>query len=313
MEAARARLRGIRGIDQDDFYASPERFVVDKLPELVESPGVMEPTLGLPQTLIRALSNTLQVFKDDGLVALLGRLYDMLADLMVNLFLVTTFLARKPGEDSSRVLARRLRAFICLRLQRLTSFMPFQSVSIQRLTTKRSPIRKRSYILDAQVNTQRAGRLIGLRRSLLDLDIDVILFALLHQYRTGRFLAAKSVALVVSYFKGNFFPAGQQGKAYAPVFFVESEDNFIVVDTGRLEDGVSRLSLAELGRYSTDSTNGQIGRQAKLRAHVIITAFVEVILTAYLVLSTPVCHMVAGIRKRFHSCFDMERLIVGYV
>ncbi|KKK62049.1 hypothetical protein LCGC14_3008220, partial [marine sediment metagenome] len=287
MEASRARLRGIRRVDSYNFDASAEAFIADKLPELPEGPGVVESALGLPQAPVGALTDTLQVLKSNRLLVSVGRLYNMLANLMIDPCLVTTFLARKPVEDSTRVLAGRLRARICLRLKRLASFMFLQPVSIQRLTTKRGTIGERSNVLDTQVNTQRASWLVRIWNGLLDLDVEVVLLAFLDQYRTGRLLATQGVTLVVSYFKGNLLSAIQQGQTNGPVLLEEPEDHLVVVDTGRLEDGVAGLGLAELGRYSGNRTDGQVGRQTKERTHVVITTLVEVILSAYLMFTTP--------------------------
>ena len=198
MQARRTHLRRPRRVHQDNLYSSPSGFVLDKLPELVERPGVVQAALGRTKALVRAFTDTLQVFQRDGLALPLGRLHDMLADSMVHPRLVATFLARKPFEDTPRILAGRLRARICLRLEGTAHLVPLPSVGIQRLATKRGVIGERSDVSDTQVNAECPGRFIRFGQRFFDLDVEVVSLAFLRQRSRGGIVSRQGFSLEVA-------------------------------------------------------------------------------------------------------------------
>ena len=297
MQALRARLRGPGRIDRDHLDSGTGRFVLDVDAQLVERPGVVHTALGLADLPVRPVADVGQVFQSNGLLLLFGLLNDVLAHLMVYPRLVAAFLARKPFEDTARILARRRRTLICLRLKGTAHLVPFQPVSIQRLTTHRGPIGKRSNVLDTQVDAQRAGCLQRIGQRFLDLDVKEVTFLLFDQRGRGGILAGQCLELEVAHLQRDPHPAIQQGKADAPVLFMEAEDPRIVINTGRLKGAVPRLGLTQSRRNPSNDPDRQIGRQAKSFPDRPVTSLVQVVLTRDMLLAPPGGNPVAGVRK----------------
>ena len=297
MQALRAHLRSPSGIDGNYFNPSTGRFVLDKLSKLVERPGVVQSTLGFAKTPIRPFADTCQIFQSDSLLLLFGLFDNVLACLMVDPRLVAAFFAGKPFEDAARIFARRLCALVCLRLEGTAYLVPFQPVSIQRLTTHRGPIGKRSNVLDTQVDAQRAGCLQRIGQRFLDLDVKEVTFLLFDQRGRGGILAGQCLELEVAHLQRDPHPAIQQGKADAPVLFMEAEDPRIVINTGRLKGAVPRLGLTQSRRNPSNDPDRQIGRQAKSFPDRPVTSLVQVVLTRDMLLAPPGGNPVAGVRK----------------
>lgn len=311
MPARRTHLRRPGRRYRDHLYARSSGLVFDKLPQLVEGPGIVQPTLRCAQALIHALANTGQVLQHNGFSFLFSLFYDVLADAMVHPLLVAALFTTKPFEDAPRIFARRGRARVCLRLKRSAGSVPLQSVGIQRGSSMRNAIGERSDFAKAQVYAQRAGGHIGHRQRLFDLDVEVVAFAFLAQRRRGGRLPGQGVTLKVAHLEHQALAAAHQGQADLPVGLEEAKDPRVVVHTGGLEATVARLGLGEPSSDAGKGAYRQVGRQAKALAHSGVAPFMQGILPMGLVGATPLSDKVTGLGKGPKGRFELRGLGVG--
>ena len=272
----------------------------------------MQSTLGWAKVLVRAISNPFQVFQRDSLSPFLGRLDNVLADPMVHPRLEATFLARKPFEGTARILARRLRARICLRLEGTAYLMPLQPVGIQRLAAKRGFIRQGSDVFDAQINAQCADCFHRLGSWLFDLDVEVVSVAFPGQRGPGGIVSGQGLSLEGADLERKPCAAVEQRQADTLLGFNKAEDPGVVISTGRPEDTIPRPDLTQARSHASNSPHRQVGRQAKANAYLGIASLVQGILTTDAMGSPIGGDKVAGIGKRPQGCFDVGGLLVGH-
>lgn len=121
MSAPRATFRGVSGWDEYHPDTSYYRFVGNKNPELVESPIVRSTPLGfVSRLLIQALSNVSQILKSQCCIKLFCLSNKLLADVVIQPFLISSFSALKPSRQatcrtSAFAASRRSRAHLNIR------------------------------------------------------------------------------------------------------------------------------------------------------------------------------------------------------
>ena len=224
---------------------------------------------------------------------------------MVDVLLVAAFLARKPFQDSSRILARGAR----VRLQGLAHLVSLQAVGIQRCATKGRAIRQRGYGFNSKINAQHTRGFLRFWDRLFDLDVEVKLRASPAKYSTGGFRTRKRRFLPVANVEQESFATHQHPQADCPGRFVEREDPNVIVNAGRLEQTVSRSGPGKPRGNTGKGTNREIGRKTKLLTHIAINRLLECKLLAQFVCSPVVCDEVAGICKGI-QCVDDARFLV---
>ena len=112
MQTVRTGLRCVAWVDAHDPDTGATCFVFDELLQLVERPRVQ--TSSLPSTELAPIPNALEAFKDDGQPMLLGKGNKLLADLVVDPFLVASLPTRKPFECPATRLACLLAMLLML-------------------------------------------------------------------------------------------------------------------------------------------------------------------------------------------------------
>ena len=103
MQAIRAGLGRVARIDIHDPDANASRLVLDELLELVERPRVQATPLPLSEP--TSISNTLEAFEYDSQPVLFGKGDKLLADLVVDPFLVASLPTGEPFECPATRLA----------------------------------------------------------------------------------------------------------------------------------------------------------------------------------------------------------------
>lgn len=162
VQALVASLRRVARVYQYQLHAELNRFVVEKLPQLVERPTIRPSPLRFGTWhLISAFSDSGQVFKGDDLPVVLGISDNAVRDDVVHMFLKALLFARQPFQQVSNSSASRpgaLRGFLLELCSQITVMVPdFGDV----FAAKRFPVRRDSDIGSAQIDTQ---NLIGLFR-----------------------------------------------------------------------------------------------------------------------------------------------------
>ena len=301
IQAFRACLRRVARIDEHDADARTSSFVLDKLLKLVERPQVEWSALSLAEP--AAVTDALQALEDNSQPVFFGEDDKLLADFVVDPFLVASLPTGKPFECPATRLARGLTAGICLRLQRRTNVSAMLAIVGKVLPLKLVSCGIGGDLAKPQIDAEGGikVRIIGrLGRFVFNLNIEVvtILVASLERGTSG-VLTNQPFALKVPQGQREDAATIQQAQADRLARHVQLEDASVVVDAGRLELTVPRLRISQPGRNPSNSTDGEVSRQTELLAHVAVAALVQIVLAMALVLISPISHEVAGCGKRF--------------
>ena len=301
MQTVRTGFRRVARVDVHDPDTGAARLVFDELLELVERPRVQASSLSLAEA--ASIPNTLEALEDDSHAVLFGKGNKLLADLVVDAFLVASLPTRKPFECPATRLARGLGAGVCLRLQRCPNVGAVLAVVGEVLPLKRMSCGISSDLTQPEVNAEggvniRIGRQVGC--VFFDLNIKVVsVFAPFLERGTGRLLPLQALSLELAQPKRENTTTIQQAQTDELILHIQLEDTAVVINRRRLELAMPRLGVGQSRGDPSNSTNCQISRQAKLLAHVAVAAFMQIVLAMLLVLIAPISHKVAGLGKRF--------------
>lgn len=115
MQAVSAAARGVARVNVHNTNTGPFGFVLDEVLKLVERPRVESATLALAKP--TTVADALECLKDDGHAVLFGEGDKLLADGVIDLFLVASLPTGKPFECPAAGFACLLAVGVCLRLQ----------------------------------------------------------------------------------------------------------------------------------------------------------------------------------------------------
>ena len=311
MQAIRAGLGRVARIDIHDPDASTTCLVLDELLELVERPRVEATPRPFAEP--ASIPNTLEAFEDDGQPMLLGKGNKLLADLVVDPFLMASLPTRKPFECPATRLARELAAGICLRLQPRSYVGAVLAVVGKVLPLKLVSCGISGNVAQPEVNAEGGCNILILGRLgcvlfYLHVKVKAMLPSSLER-RTGRLLARERLPLEVAQRQREDATAIQQTQADRLALHIELENASIVVDTGRLELTMPRLGVCQSRGYPSNSTDGQVSRQAKLLTQGAVAAFVQIVLPVLFMLIPPISHKVTGLGKRFKRRLKARRCL----
>ena len=298
-QAVSTGLGRVARVNGYDAHAGVLCLVLDELLKLVEGPRVEGPSL--PLTEPTSIPNTLEAFKDDGHPVLFGVGDELLADGVVDQFLMASLPTGEPFEHPATSFARLLTTGVCLRLQRRPDAGAVEAVVGEVLPLKLMSCGIGGNVADTQVNAERIFYLVILGRFgcfVFYLNVKVIaILAPLLERGTGRILTLKSLTLKVTQGQREDATTINQAQADGLALHIELEDAGVVVNAGGPELTMSRLGLSQTGSYASDSTDCEVGRQAKLLAYVAVASLVQVVLSVLIMLVAPISHKVAGLGK----------------
>ena len=302
MQAVSASLRSVAWVNIHNANTGPASLILNGLLELVECPRVQSATLAFAKT--TTLADALEALKDNGQAVFSCEIDKLLADSVVDLFLVASLPTGKPFECPATRFACALAAGVCLRLQRRSDVGTSLAVVGEVLPLKLVSCGIGGNMPKPQVHTERfadlfIGRRVGGLFFYLNIKVVTILSSAL-ECGTGGLLTGQSGPLEVAQFERKDAATVQQPQTDGLALHVELKNASVIVDTGRFKLTVPRFLVGQARSYSSDGTNREISRQAKLLAHGMVTALVQIVLAMTLVLIAPICHKIAGRGKRFH-------------
>lgn len=311
MQAVCTGLGRVARIDIHDPDASTSRLVLNELLQLVERPRVQFAPLPFAEP--TPIPNALEAFKDDGQPMLFGKGNKLLADLVVDPFLVTSLPTGKPFECPATRLARGFAAGVCLRLQRRSYISAMLAVVGKILPLKLVSCGISGDMAQPEINTEGGVNIRVLGRFgcvlfYLNVKVKTILPSSL-ECRTGGLLSSECLPLKVAKSQREDTTPVQQAQADRLARQVQFEDAGVIVDAGGLELAMPRLGIGQSGRNPSNSTDRQISRQAKLFAHVAVAAFVQIILAMLFMPIAPISHKVTGLGKRFKRRLKARRCL----
>ena len=300
MQTVRTGLRCVAWIDAHDPDTGATCFVFDELLQLVERPRVQASPLSFAEP--APIPNAFKHLKDDGQPMLFGVGDQMLANGVVDLFLVASLPTGKPFECPAAGFACLLAAGVCLRLQRRSYVGAMLAVVGEVLPLKRMSCGISSNLTQAEVNAEggvniRIGRRFGC--FLFDLNVKIVSVLVPFLERgTGRLLPLQALSLELAQPKREDTTAVQQAQTDYLVLHIQLEDAGVVINRRRLELAMPRLWIGQPRRNASDGPNAEVGRKTELLAHVAIAAFVQIVLAMFLMLVAPISHIGAGLGKR---------------
>ena len=306
-----ARLGRVSRVNGHHWHTREGGLIANELFQLVESPRMKPAALFFAA---RRLPNTGKVFQHNGLPVFFCFLYDVLADLVVSVSLVASLFAAKRAQETAAVAPRRrARPFCCLRLKRPAHPATLLAVGIQLLSSVVRAVRQSGNVAYAAVHSQRVGRLMFVGELSFNLDVDVVVATLFAKHGTCRLVPRKFFTLPVSNIQIKALSALQKRQADRPVFFSKREDALVVVSRRGTENAVSRFGGSQARGNAPKSTNSQVGREIEAFSHVMIAKLLKLVLRAFLMLSTYIRDVVAGVGKRLQRSFDVLLLVRGSI
>ena len=261
LQAIGTGLRRIARVRIDNPDANASHLVLDELLELVERPRVHATPLPLSEP--TSISNTLEAFEYDSQPVLLGKGDKLLADLVVDPFLVASLPTGEPFECPATRLVRAFAAGICLRLQPRSYVGAVLAVVGKVLPLKLVSCGIRGNVAQPEVNAEGGCNILILGRLgcvlfYLHVKVKAMLPSSLER-RTGRLLTRKRLPLEVAQGQREGAAPVEQAQADRLALHVEVEDAGVVVNTGGLELAMTRLGIGQARRYPSDGTDGQVG------------------------------------------------------
>lgn len=300
MTADRTRFRSISGIDRNHKDSGASRFVFEEGSELVEAPRIMQPALRSADSFIRALSNAGQILNGNRGAGGFCGVNDSLAYGMVNQSGMGLLAPTKPLQGATGILASAPRTFVCLRLQGLTNFVPFQAIGTQSLPTETLTVTQRSNITNAKIDTEHGFRFFGFWRWLLNLNMQIVPGFFLAKSCRFWIRSSKCVALKFSEPQKKFHAKSEHG-----------ETNVILTQRHRKNPGIIVNACWEkfrilflAGRNASDGTNGKLGTQSELLSNLSIAGMVKIVLPSGFECSGEI----ASVRECFERSLDVLHL-----
>lgn len=257
---------------------SLQRFIAQKLSELIEGPTINPSALVLPNFLVNILSDTRKILKGYLSRDLLSSGHNCFADFMVNLSLISALLSRQQFLELSASSSGASCAFGSFLLENSTHRLIVFLNALDSLAAKLLTLRCHSDVSNSKIHTE---NLIGLdlhRNLALSLNIDVILRAFLAERRTGGLGTSEPSSLMVSENQLYSLSGSEEGKTDGFVFLSEGKYPGIVVDAGRfkvLDGGVVFKGSLTVGGNAINSSDSKISRQAELRPDVLVNYVVN--------------------------------------
>ena len=309
MQAVGTGYGRVARVNMQYAHAGGLCLVLDQLLELAERPRVEGAALAPAEP--ATVPDAFEHLKDDGQAVLFGVGDKLLADRVVDSFLVASLPTRKPFECPTTCFARLLAAGVCLRLQPRPDVGAAMAIVGEVLPLKRMSCRIGGNVADAQIHAQCIVNLIVVGRVgcfLFYLNVKVIAaLATFLEGGRGWVLTGQPFSLEVAQQERTLETTIEQTQADHLGFDVELEDASVVVDARGLEPAVPRLGLGQPGCNPSDSTDRQVGRQTKPFTYVAVAALMQIILAMLFVFVAPISHEVAGLGKRLKRRVNTSR------
>ncbi len=288
--AYRTGVRGVSWVNQFHDHTGEACLVLDKAPELVESPGVLLPPLALANR--DPVPDTFEVFKGNAAAGVFGLCNEPLADYVVGIGSKAILFARALLEKSPG----------CLRaigLELCAQFGMALSKAVHLATGVGFAVRISGDIDDAKVNTQKAFRVIRMR--LRGINNHSQVEGLVSEDKVGLPYDAVDPGLLISTdAHRNQLPA-IKGEDRYPVCSLPGEDP-LVVDHGAM--GIESLDSGLVPAVDfndfTHHTYSHLGRKAVVVTKVVVGKTVELYLTGGISLKSKVGDVVTGLIESLH-------------
>ena len=268
----RAGLTGVGRLNQHDGCANQLSLVGDKVSQLAEGPRVVEQTL-CPAN--GCLSDTLEVFKGNGLRVPLGFLYNLLGNRVVERFGKVLLFARA-------ILQVALRAWSTTALKALAQASVTFADLGQRLAAVNLPLRVSGDIDDAKINAKSPGcgpdgwlfHVDRDKEKPLALEIDKVSLAKLELQQFPLSLSAR---------EGDFLASLQGGQGRHALVSKQTEVPGV---KGNRAKGLKQallvpfnlVGVSDLGNHA----DGKLGRKPKLGANIGVDQLVQLELAKHL-------------------------------
>ncbi len=309
-----AHLRGVGRRHKMQHNTGILRLVRHKRPQLVKRPTVAVAALTLaPGLLIGALTNTRQVFQSDGSLRLQRGRNQILADLMVGLALKTSFPPRQPCQKLPTSTSSASRAFRGFFLERSPQPAIAIAYRCQVLSTPVLIIAGVGNIGTSQINPQHIRGLSGYGRRAFGLNMQKErAIAALDQRGTGGHLSFEPSLLPLPQHGLKTFSTVQERQAKRPVPLSKAENALIVVNRRGLKRRMGFALDLQRRTHASDSPDGEIGGQAKLCTHVLITDMLERDLVGRVLTPCDVRNEVARSRKGTQRSIKFNTLLWGW-
>ena len=298
----RASARGISGVNQLHDYPGEPGFILDKLPQLTERPGVLLSPLCFPNR--DAVSDMGEVFKGDTPTAVFSLSNNTPTDNVIGVGSKTLLFLGAFSEKSLSLLR-------AIGLKFSTKFSVAFSKSVDLPTRVNLAIRVGNYIHNTQVKTKKLGgvtfrgflNLAGLEKVEDSIPVDKVSL-------TGKIL--EEFQLPIAGREGNSQPSVKSPDRDEPVGNLPREDTLVIGDAPMTIEyplsGTPRLvSISDLCQYP----DHYLGRKVKPVAEVVVKKMMQVVLLKDLGIPSMFTDIVGRIVNRLQSRKQSFMLFFG--
>ena len=180
------------------------------------------------------------------------------------------------------------------------------------ITTECLAVIRGGEVLDAQIDANNASRLLGVWSAVHQNDVqEETSVPSFDQRSTARDTAFESTLLVVAQRRLKSRSAVEQRQAKGPVPLPKAEDTLIVVNRRGLKSRVCLGRDLERRTDTRNSPNGQVGRQAKALADVVVAGMLNLHFVTRMDRTRDVSHKVAGIGEGHKRSVQFGALLIG--
>jgi len=317
MQTGVTHLTRIGRRNQEHQHHSESGFVVDKLPQLVERPGIASVAL-VPASwvLVGALPNPGQIFQDQHglLLACFG--HERFTDDVVGMPLKPFFTPRQPLQELTAAPPRAPRAFRGFLLEGCT--YAAMAITHPRYVIT-SPGLARTGVGNVTPSQVDADRLIWERRGIdrqVELDMHGVgAISALTELGCLRRRTLQFAALVVAGSQRQSFPAMQQGQAHGHIPFTKAKDTGVVLNTGRaklLHRTAGLMRGFAIHCHTPNSLDGEVGRQLEAIPHVVVDQRLHAVFVANVGRQGRM-DIGARFRKAHQRCIKLFRLLISWL